>query len=305
MPSLLRSASALVAGVALMCAGESIAAAKTNGSWRISITGDACTADRAAIEHEIALACSAVKTCARAEDASDVDLIVALDCSSAAGWTLDTQTTSGATLSHVVLSGDRDDRFRSIAIQVAHDAAQEEEEDEPAIASTAPASFVTITDESDRLEASREPPEKISLGLGARASAAEGGGLGGFRLSAAFHLGRGVRATTAFLGDVSGKDRAWRGGVGIAAGAPFDHTSIFGVAFEGGLGARQYYGQPVLDRISAKTDLTVYGQGLLVLQVPRAGLRPYFGLGSLVATTATDPTSVAFLSEIGLVLPVF
>lgn len=307
MPSLLRSVAAVVAATLLMCASESIAAAKTNGSWRFEITGASCIPDRAAIEHEITLACNAMRACSQAQEASEEDLVAVLDCSLPNGWTLETKTGKGALLSHTTLSGDRADRFRSVAIQIAHDAAQDEDEEPtPIDTEAALAPLVTISGEADKVPVIPEtPPEKLALGLGIRGSTGNVAGHFGVRVFSGLHLARGVRATATFAGDANDRERLWRGGLGIAAGAPFDRSSIFGVAFEGGAGAFQYYGQPLLDRVTTKTDPTIYGQVMLSLQVPNNRVRPCLGFGALLASSPNDATRVSFVTELGFAFGVF
>lgn len=297
-----RSLVVLVAVTGAVCATTSIASARTSGSWQIEVVGAACVRDRHELERQVELACAAVHTCGLARGGTENDLVATLDCSTDVVWTLSTRTAGGALLTSITLDGDRADRFRQAAVQIARDAPTDPEtEPVPDDASiiTAP---LTIADEADRDTSIAHGPERVSLLLATRMTPAiSSGSLFGPHLGGAVHLGHGARATASVTADLGSSERVWRGGLGLAAGAPFDHAAIFGVAFEGGFGA--IHRAATSEWATARTDASPYCQGMLVLQVPGRTVRPFLAGGVIVASLPHDATHLSSLLEVGVALP--
>ena len=117
-----------------------------------------------------------------------------------------------------------------------------------------------------------------------------------------------VRSLRATLGGVleGGGRSALRGGVGVALGAPFDGTSIFGVAAEAGLASTERFA-PSPDASSGampsrSTVRAGYGQGTLTVQLPLGSVRPY---AALSAAVLTDSSVIFASAEAGVAFAVF
>lgn len=241
-------------------------------------------------------------TCGLAREGTENDLVATLDCSSAVVWTLSTRTAGGALLTTITVEGDRADRFRQAAVQIAREVPSDPETQPAPDDASIIAPPLTLADDADRDPAIARGPERASLVLGTRTTAATStGSLFGPHLGGAAHLGHGARATASFTVDLGSSERIWRGGLGLAAGAPFDHAAVFGVAFEGGFGAIHRAATSV--RAVSRTDASPYCQGMLVLQVPGRTVRPFVAIGAIVASIPNDATNLSGLLEVGIALP--
>jgi hypothetical protein len=282
-------------------------AGPAGAQWYVETIGTACEADRSALEREIRLACDAVGgTCHVVASPKEAELRVVLDCSGLEdSWTLITRTIEGKVLATLDLSGPRADRLREAAVEVARDAAPER-----ALA-TETLRFTLTNANPDTIPAPQKS-ERLTLVLGGRASTASGAkspAMGGAHLLAGIGIAKSVRATLGVGADGGGSNenavRAFRYGVGIAYGAPFDGSSFFGFAFEGGLAATSTYGASRNDGYPLPTVVTQagYAQGTLTLAWPRAGVRPYAAVSA--AALSAGPSHVMAGGEAGLAFALF
>lgn len=293
------------AGALLLLSGGERAAFAGGATWAVDLVGDTCQ-DRAAFEREITLACDAVgSTCRVAPVAKDAELRAVLDCSSESGWSLETRTSTGMLIERVDLGGPSDDRLREAAVEIARDAAPER----------------ALAVETLRAALPNEMPvqpapvqERFAIALGGRATGSSLGGpaAAGVHVVGAYAIGRVTHATVGVAGEAGGSEqhasRAVRGGVGLAFGAPFDTTSLFGLALEVGAGAMERY-EAVGTAADGNAQLGIvvrgaaYAQAALMIQWPRDGIRPY---ASLVGALTSDGDARFFGSgEAGLVFPLF
>jgi|GEM_PF-6015555 len=299
----------VIVGIGATCAlvvGSSRAASAATGGalWTVDVKGHACASQRAALEREITLACSAVGgTCGLARSASEAELRAVLDCADDTTWTLETSTVEGAPIDRVELVGSVADRVREAGVQIARDAAPER-------ALAVESLKLTLSDE-DRPRPTTLASRVFALAVGGRLTSGTGDApaMGGARATGGLALWRRVRATAGMTAELGGSGpdamRLLRPGIGIAVGAPYDHEAVLGVAVEGGLAFAQTY-RPI-----TATDHTLlasvgttqgYGQGAVVLQVPGGAFRPFLGVSAVVLTAEATILSTA---ELGLAVSVF
>jgi hypothetical protein len=280
------------------------AAASGGAQWYVETVGDECAPQRNAFEREITLACEAVGgTCRVASTPKEAELRAVIDCSNLEdSWTLVTRTIDGTVLASLDLSGPRSDRLRQAAVEVARDAAPER----------------SLAAESLRFSLAKEAPsrttqrplEKVSLMLGGRTSAvsdATAPTLFGAHLLGGLVIMKHVRTTLGIAGDGGGSGRsamrAVRGGGGLAFGAPFEASTLFGIAFEAGVSSSSRYANASSAGLLATDTLTTgYGQGTLVLQWPHWTVRPFTALS---ATVFTGGPPVMASAEAGLAFAIF
>jgi len=299
-------------GAALVLLGAASAreaAAGTPGAqWSVELVGTACESERVAFEREIVLACGAVGgTCRIAASPKDAELRAILDCSGPSeSWTLETRTVEGTVIDRIDLAGAPADRLREAAVEVARDAAPER----------------VLAIETLRTTLAHEAPtglenraEKLTLVLGGRATTTSSRtqpDRGGVHLLGGLALGKVARGTLGFAGEAGGSDdkamRAFRGGPGIAVGAPFDASSPFGLAAEIGLAATSKYAPSSASSdgaglLTTKTAFAGYGQTTVTVQWPRAGLRPYASLSAALMSDAAPLVTAS--GEAGLALALF
>jgi hypothetical protein len=282
-------------------------AAGTGAQWYVELIGTTCQSHRPALEREIALACDAVGgTCRVASSPKDAELRAILDCSGPEeSWTLETRTIDGAVIGKIDLAGAPDDRLREAAVEVARDAAPER-------ALAVETLRATLTNEAPTHV--EKGPERFTLVLGGRGTATSvrtEPNLAGVHLVGGLALGRLARATLGVAAEAGGGGdkamRAFRGGPGIAVGAPFEPTSVMGVAAEGGLAATSKYGPYSSSDsgglLTIVNTFAAYGQATVTIQWPRAGLRPYAAASA--AFTSNDAARLVASGEAGLAFAIF
>jgi hypothetical protein len=274
--------------------------------WYVELIGTSCEPHRAAFEREIALACEAVGgTCRVASSPKEAELRAILDCSGPAdSWTLETRTIEGVVIGKIDLGGAPDDRLREAAVEVARDAAPER-------ALAVETLRTTLANEAP--VHSEKGPEKLTLVLGGRATTTTTRTeptTGGIHVLGGLLLGRFARGTLGFVGEAGGSEnkavREFRGGPGIAVGAPFDRTSAIGIAAEVGMAASSKYGAATASdggTLTTKTGFAAYGQTTVTLQWPQGGLRPYAALSA--AFMSIDASRLVASAEAGLAFAIF
>lgn len=291
-----------VIGALVVTADAAHAAEGDRGArWFVDSMGG-CTNDRGAFEREVTLACAAVGTCHVVGDPRAAELRATLRCFGRdEPWTLELRTVEGTLVSTTDLAGAPSDRMREAAIEIARDQAPER--------TLAAASLQNTLGDGDRVSPKKWRMPTVSLAVGAAGGLGtpegfSGGGRGLLAIAVASgaHLTLGM---TGLMGGSAGNQaRHFRGGVGVAFGAPFD-GSVFGIMLEGGLDVGQSYLLPNVGyrSNSAQTRLGPYGQGAIVLAVPLRGVRPYLALaGGAYSAPTTTPYATA---DIGLAFPLF
>lgn len=306
---LLGAASSRAAGAAEPDAGleAELTWASPGAHWYVETVGASCEPQRRAFEREIALACGAVGgTCLLAPSLKGAEFRAILDCSGPSeSWTLETRTIDGTPLGKIDLAGAPDDRLREAAVEVAREPAP----DRGLVVETAHATLAKETPAHRELGA-----ESLTLVIGGRATTTNTRSqptMGGAHVQGALPLGRGAFGTLGMAGEAGGAEdkatRAFRGGPGIALGAPFDATAPIGAAAEAGLAAVHKYGPPTgadgTGVLTTNTAFAAYVQTTWTLQWPRAGLRPYAALS--VALMSEGPTDLFASGEAGLALSIF
>lgn len=293
-----------VALLYVLSAREAAASSRSGAQWYVETVGPGCSEQRGALEREIALACSAVGgTCHVTTTAAEAELRVVLDCTGPDdSWTLVTRTIDGTVLASIELVGPRADRLREAGVEVARDAAPERSLAIETLRNTIPNEApVATTHRGDR----------FTLLTGARASSVSGIGpaaVFGLHVAGGLALAKSARAVVAVSGEAGGSGasavRQFRGGAGLAFGAPFDETSVFGFAAEAGLAATSAYGPPPGDGSSLPTKNTTagYAQGTVTLQIPRGWVRPFFALSG---GALSGEGRVIGSSEVGLAFALF
>jgi hypothetical protein len=271
--------------------------------WIVGATGSVeagCVSEREAFEHEVGLACAAMGTCQIVADAGAAELRAMLVCPSRdEPWRLELRTVEGRLVSSTELAGDRDDRLREAAMEVARDQAPER--------TLAAESLRNTLGEGDKIKKPWKPPP-MSLAFGGAGSAASKSGLsGGARAVLGVQIANGAHATLGLTGLMGGRGaeaiRHLRSGVGLAFGAPFD-GSIFGFVLEGGVAMLHSYQTETGQRSTkAETITGAYGQGGLVLALPIREIRPYV---AVVAGLYAEPRATPFASaDAGFAFPLF
>lgn len=293
-----------VVSLVLLSAREAHAGSRAGALWYVETVGPNCRELRGALEREISLACNAVGgTCNVAPLPRDAELRAVLDCSgSEESWTLVTRTIDGTVLATLDLSGPRADRLREAAVEVARDVAPERSLAIETLRYAIPNETPTRA---------RRSPERLTLVAGGRASSLTGGeapSLFGLHVLAGLAVAKSARITLGASGEAGGAGAAamrhFRYGAGFALGAPFEWTSVFGVAVEGGVAATSAYGPPSSDggNLATRHVSTGYAQGTLTLQIPRGSVRPFFALS---AAALTDGTQIVASGEAGLAFALF
>lgn len=288
----------------VLTAREAAASSRGGAAWYVETVGPSCVEQGGALEREISLACNAVGgTCHVATTAAEAELRAVLDCSGPGdAWTLVTRTIDGTVLASIELVGPRADRLREAGVEVARDAAPERSLAIETLRNTIP---------SDAAAAPAHRAEQLTLLTGARASSLTGFGpaaMFGVHVAGGLAIARSARAVVAVSGEAGGSGpsavRQLRGGAGVACGAPFDETSIFGFAAEAGLAATSYYGPPPSDgaNLSTKSTTAGYAQGTVTLQIPRGWVRPFFALSG---GALSGEGRIMGSGELGLAFAVF
>jgi hypothetical protein len=305
---------AIAGTAALLVASEASAAGAGGGApssptarWYVETSGAACESRRDALEHEIRLACAAVGgSCGVAATPVEAGLRAVLDCSGAEGaWSLVTRTSGGTVLSSLDLSGTDDDRLREAAVEVARDATPER----------------SLAIETLRFSLSAEhavpppgrPSQTLGLAIGGTVSTGTDNNLPsmlGVHVLAGLEVMASTRLTLAGAAAAGGSGldaaRAFRGGAGVAFGAPFDPKAPVGFAVETGLSATSAYsaaaGHSDLVAVAPTTSVGLYGQGTFLVQWPTDGLRPF---AALSASALSEPVHIAAGAEVGLAFPLF
>lgn len=301
---------AIAAAVTLSFASVASAAGGASSPvarWYVETSGGSCEGERSAFEREIRLACDAVGgSCGVAATPAEAGLRAVLDCSGADGsWSLVTRTVGGTVLATLDLSGTNGDRLREAAVEVARDATPER----------------SLAIETLRFSLAAEQPEppasrpSHTLGLAVGATVASGTdqnlpSMLGLHLLAGLEVARATRVTMGLAAEAGGSGlgaaRAFRGGAGVAFGAPFDPKAPVGFAVEGGLSAISAYppasAYSDLVALAPNTTVGVYGQGTFLIQWPSDGLRPF---AALSASALSEPVHIGAGGELGLAFPLF
>lgn len=306
-----RSAFAQATGGSSGSSGSSSSPAAAR--WYVQTAGgEGCAARRSELEHEIRLACAAVGgSCSVAATPAEAGLRAVLDCSGGGGggepgaWSLVTRTSGGTVLSSLDLSGTDDDRLREAAVEVARDATPER----------------SLAIETLRFSLSAEqtqpppsrPSQTVGLAIGGTVSTGTDNNLPsmlGVHVLGGLEVMPSTRLTLAGAAAAGGSNleaaRAFRGGAGVAFGAPFDPRAPVGFAVETGLSATSAYpaaaGHADLVSVAPTTSVGVYGQGTFLVQWPTDGLRPF---AALSASALSEPVHIAAGAEVGFAFPLF
>lgn len=283
--------------------GNASAGGATHGArWFVEVSGDrdaGCTSE-SALSHEVGLACAAMGTCHVVADPRSAELRATLICRSGdAPWRLELHTVEGAHVSSMELVGERDDRVREAAMEIARDQAPER--------SLAAESLRNTLGEGDKVQKPWKPPS-MSLAFGAAGALGgiertSGGARALLGVEAARHAHFTLGVTGLMGGSGSESARHLRTGLGVAFGAPFS-DSIFGVVVEGGVAVLQsYQTETGVRSTTAQTLGGAYGQGGFVLALPLREIRPYV---ALAAGAYAEPRATAYGSlDAGLAFPLF
>jgi hypothetical protein len=305
--SLRKFAFGIVAGVFLFLG---VTPARAETALRVVVTvdvdGAGCRSQRAAFEREVFLACEAMGTCKVSPSGLHAVVKATLVClTNNESWWLRTETIEGGPITSVELRKAPDvDRLREAAVEVARAAP-------PAPTLTPPAT----RDEAAPVDADRTPPppSKLprfigSISAGGNISAERQAGVGARLLGAIPIPGPGfttVGGAVVAGGQGAGEMRHVRGGVGFALGAPFDSTSVFGVAAELGLDGMQAFGPPrTMSGIRfAETRFAPYAQASLFARYPKWNAVRPFAAASVIAFS--DLPWVSGSLDLGAAFPIF